>query len=147
MTSAETPPRSDGFGSEDSVLGVLWDLYDSAQDANGTARDTWGGVSPGLIWSAINSILPVASCDRVDRFWVGIVNTFGITNSTTLELAPIFALNKMAPVANAPANGASVGGSASPRFEWTRNGDPSAGHRNTQFYLVFSRDNFQGTWP
>jgi hypothetical protein len=63
-----------------------------------------------------------------------------------LEATKLFVLNKMAPKATAPADNASSGGTSAPTFQWDRNGDlgpVTAGHRNNQFYLVFSRDNFQ----
>lgn len=142
--NAESPTRSEGFGSENSVLGLLWDLYDGPQDANGTARDTMGGVNGSLLWFAINALLPANPLDRVDRFWTSIAQLFGMLSGTTLQIGPLFALNGMAPLASAPADAASVPGSTAPTFQWVAAGDPSAAHRNNHFYLVFSRDHFQG---
>ena len=139
----EAPTPNDGFGSENSVLGVLWDLYDTAQDADGDVTDGYSGGNPKLIWDAINSILACSPCDRVDRFWSSIASLFGTTNSSTLGIAKLFVINKMAPKGTAPADGAGVGGTVAPTFQWTRNGDPSASHRNNKFFLIFSRDDFQ----
>ena len=136
---AEAPARNEGFGAENSVLGLLWDLYDGVQDANGAAKDTMAGVNGTVLWGAINFLLPANPCDRVDRFWTSITRVFGITSGTTLQLAP----NAMAPLTSGPADGASVPGTTAPTFQWTANGDPAAGHKNDHFYLVFSRDHFQ----
>lgn len=141
--NAETPPRNEGYGAENSVLGVLWDLWDTAPDASGTATDTMAGVNGPLLWQAVNGLLPGASCDRVDRFWTGITGLFGILSPTTLQISRIFALNHMAPLAGAPADAASVGGTAAPTFSWTPQGDPSAAHANDHVILAFSRDDFQ----
>lgn len=144
-TNAETPPSSDGFGSENSVLGVLWDLVDTAADSSGSATDNFTGATVPLLWGALDAWLATcAPCNRVDRFWVGLKDLFGTFHPTTFTLAEVFALNSMAPRTTAPADGASVSGSAPPTFQWVRNGDPAAAHRNDTFYLVFSRDDFQG---
>jgi hypothetical protein len=146
VTNAETPNRNEGFGSENSVLGVFWDLYDPAQDGTPTAVDGLAVLNASLAWQIINSILPCNPCDRADRFWRSIPLTFGITNPLVLEVAKLFALNNMAPRATAPADNSSSGGTSAPTFQWSRNGDlgpVTAGHRNNQFFLVFSRDNFQ----
>lgn len=140
----ETPTASQGFGSENSVLGLLWDLFDSAQDTDNIVTDKLGGVSAKLTWDLINSILSSCNpCNRVDRFWTAAANTLGFTNSLTMTVADLFVLNKIAPEATAPAENASVAGGVAPAFTWTPNGDPSASHKNNKFYLAFSRDNFQ----
>ncbi|MCA1584919.1 MAG: hypothetical protein LC791_09160, partial [Acidobacteria bacterium] len=141
--SAETPIPSDGFGSENSVMGLLWDISDAAQDSDPPVTDALGGVDARLLWTLINSTLPCNPCDRVDRFWTGITQLFGVTSSTAFEAAKLFVINKMGPKATAPADGQSVPGTAAPTFQWVRNGDPSPAHRNNHFFLAFSRDNFQ----
>lgn len=140
----ETPIPSEGFGSEFSVLGLLWDLFDSAQDTDGVVTDKLGGVTAKLTWDLINGTLSSCNpCDRVDRFWTAAVNLLGPTTSTILTVADLFVLNKIAPKTTAPADNASVAGGVAPAFQWTPNGDPSASHKNNKFFLVFSRDNFQ----
>jgi len=139
----EAPSPNDGFGAENSVLGLLWDFYDSAQDSDGAASDGLAGITPKLIWDLINSLLPCNPCDRVDRFWTAVAGYLGATSSTTFSAANIFVVNKMAPRATAPADNTSVAGGVAPTFQWIPNGDPSASHRNNKFLLVFSRNNFQ----
>lgn len=141
---AESPPSNQGFGSENSVIGLLWDLFDAAADADGDAIDnTFSGVDSKLVWDAINIFLPCNPCDRVDKFWSSVVSYFGNTNPSTFDLAKLFVINQMAPKATAPADGLSVSGTVAPAFQWVRNGDPSADHRNNKFSLVFSRDDFR----
>lgn len=144
-TDAETPGRSEGFASERSILGLLWDLSDTNQDSDAPVIDTLAGVDARLLWTLINSTLPCNPCDRVDRFWVSITQLFGVTSSTAFEASKVFVINKMAPKATAPADGASVGGTAAPTFQWTLSGDPSPAHRNNHYFLAFSRDNFRVT--
>ena len=139
----ERPSPNEGFGSEESVLGALWDLYDTAQDADGDVTDSFAGANPKLFWDAINTFLPCSPCDRIDKFWASLVSFFGATNSSTIGIAKIFVINQMAPKATAPADGTSVPGSVAPTFTWERRGDPSASHRNNSFKLLFSRDDFQ----
>ena len=144
INQAEFPAFSDGFGSEDSVLGLLWDLYDSAQDTDGIVTDIAEGNLPRGVWATINRLLSSCNpCDRADRFWTSLVNGFGPTHSNTMKLADLFVLNKIAPETTAPADNASVPGGVAPTFEWTPNGDRSASHNNNVFVLVFSRDDFQ----
>ncbi len=141
--NAETMPLSEGFGSENSVVGLLWDLSDTAQDSVGLVTDNFAGLNASLLWAAINALLPSCNpCDRVDKFWTGIVNLFGVTSPTLLQVGKIFALNNIAARTISPADGESVAGTAAPTFIWFENGDPGAAHRNNQFFLVFSRDNF-----
>jgi len=140
----ETMPANQGFGAENSVIALFWDLFDSAQDTDNIVTDRIPGVTAKIIWDLINATLSSCNpCDRVDRFWTGAVNLLGPTSSTIMTVADLFVLNKMAPETTAPPDNASVAGGVAPTFQWTPNGDPSASHRNNKFYLVFSRDNFQ----
>lgn len=149
INQADTPAFSDGFASEDSVLGLLWDLFDSAQDTDGIVTDNYFGVppvppfTPQGIWDLVNYFLSCNPCDRVDRFWTAVVKGAGPTHSIVLKLADLFALNKIAPEITAPADNASVPGRVAPTFEWKPNGDRSASHNNNVFVLLFSRDDFQ----
>src|SRR5574337_31370 len=77
--SAETPDSNEGFGSENSVLAMLWDFLDTNQDGD-QVIDSIAGVGPQLLWSAINTLLPCNPCDRVDRVWTGVRNFFGADN-------------------------------------------------------------------
>lgn len=141
---AETPSPSEGFASENSVLGLLWDLFDDAPDAEAPLTDLFAGVTPATLWDAITAALPCDPCDRVDRFWTAITRFFGAGSRTTIDLGQLFALNRIAPTATEPADGTGIPGATLPTFRWTANGDPSPAHRNDTFALVLSRDDFQG---
>lgn len=144
-TDFETPSSNQGFGSENSVTGVLWDLVDANQDTDGTAKDTASfPAMPLQIWNLINRDLASCNpCDRVDRLWSALLTQLGINHPSLLPAATAFVLDKMAPRADAPADGTSVAPGVAPTFQWTANGDPAAAHVNNQFQLLFSRDNFQ----
>lgn len=139
---AETPTPNEGFGSEESVIGLLWDLFDGVQDADGAVTDTIAGAGPQLIWNLITAILPCNPCDRVDRFWESIVSLLGPFSPGLFPIVNAFVINQMAPKALAPDN-VPIPGGIPPTFQWIPRGDPSAAHRNDTFFLVFSRDNFQ----
>lgn len=138
---AEAPEPNEGFGSENSIFAMLWDLLDTNQDG-GEVIDSIAGVSPQLVWSAINALLPCNPCDRVDRVWTGVRNFFGADSPVIFDYTKPFVINNMAPRATAPPNGGKVAGGVGPKFEWVANGDPSADHRNKQFRIVISRDDF-----
>ena len=137
----EGPAASEGFGSASSVLGLLWDLFDAAADGGDT--DTVRGVGPRLVWSLITRDLPCDPCDRVDRVWTAVTRFLGARDSRTLEVARAFALNRIAPEAVAPAEGAVASVVVPPTFAWVPNGDPSPAHRPNRFLLALSRDGFR----
>jgi hypothetical protein len=139
---AESPLPSDGFGSENSVLALFWDLFDASPDIEGSVADTFAGTGPQVIWNAITAILPCDPCNRIDRFWSAITVALGPLNPVTLDVSRLFVLEEMAPRTVAPADGASVASGAPPTFQWLANGDPSPTHQNDTFFLVFSRDDF-----
>jgi len=138
----DNPAPNQGFGSENSVLAVLWDLIDATQDADPPVSDGLSGANAQLLWNAITAGLPCDPCNRADRFWSAIATILGPLNPVVFEVSKLFVLNKMAPKATAPAAGGAFGGGVPPTFQWIANGDPSASHRNNTFFLVFSRDNF-----
>ncbi len=139
----DSPSPNEGFGSENSLLAVLWDLLDATQDADGSAVDILSGVGPEVIWAAITAALPCDPCVRADRFWSSLATLIGPPHPVTFAVANLFVLSKMAPEPTAPPNGGTFGGGSPPTFQWVANGDPSPDHRNDTFFLVFTRDDFQ----
>lgn len=146
IIDAEAPAISDGYASENSVLAVLWDLFDTQPDAIGGVTDSIAGVGPRTLWDVLTAILACNPCDRIDRMWSSVLATLGFPNTlnpAVFEIAKPFVINRVAPRATAPPDGATVD-DAPPRFEWFRNGDPNPDHQNNRFVLALSRDNFQG---
>jgi hypothetical protein len=143
VVPAESPLSSDGFGSENSVLALFWDLFDASPDVEGSVGDTFAGTGPQVIWNAITAILPCDPCDRVDRFWSAITVALGPLNPVTLDVARLFVLEEMAPRTLAPADGSNAASGVPPTFQWLAHGDPSPTHRNDTFFLVLSRDDFR----
>jgi len=140
-----TIPAQQGYGSEESVLAMLWDLTDTPADAAppggaGQASDKLD-LTTKNIWDWINSTLPCPTCDRVDRFWNAIFNSGFANIPALLDKAEAMALNKIAPELTQPAE-AQVVPCLSPTFMWTANGDPSAAHNPNQFFLLISSDGF-----
>jgi hypothetical protein len=113
---------NDGFGDENSVFRVLWDLQEMF------------GLPVSWMWDHIK-----VCCDRADQLWTSIVRTFGITNPNSFAAAEAFVRAKMAPEAIGPRG--TVSASTPPTFSWEKNGDRY--RRNNSFFLVVSRDDFQ----
>lgn len=144
----ETPSPSEGYGSENSITGMFWDFTDTPSDGDptpgpGNPTDKFD-LAPNDIWNLINSSLPCNPCDRVDRFWTAVFNTF-IGNLPLLrDVAETPALNIVAPKLLEPAHGEFVSGGVSPTFKWQPNGDPQAAHQPNRFFLAISKDGFRG---
>ncbi len=143
----ENIAHNEGYGSENSIATLLWDLADSLSDSAapggpGQATDKFD-LSPKILWDLISTNLPCNPCDRVDRFWNAAVAVLGV-GQPLLDAAETFALNRIAPELVAPDPGSLVSGGVSPTFEWNANGDPSPAHNPNRFFLVVSKDNFQG---
>ena len=148
INDAETPNKPEGYASEHSVLGVLWDLFDTQQDSAGTVTDSFAGANARTLWDALTKFLPCDPCERLDRLWTSILTFLGIPNTlnpVVFEIAKPFVINRVAPRAISPPDGATFNDNdTAPTFRWIRNGDPSPDHGNDRFVLVISRDDFKG---
>jgi len=145
----ESMPSSEGYGSENSVAGMLWDFADTPSDSAapggaGQATDKFD-LSPKTLWDLVSRDLACNPCDRVDRFWTAVMGMVGV-NPTLLDVAETPALNWIAPTLVAPAHGNLASGGVSPLFQWTANGDPKATDNPNRFFLVISKDNFQSNY-
>jgi hypothetical protein len=102
IVAPDNPAPNQGFGSENSVLAVLWDLLDATQDADAPVSDELSGINAQVIWGAITAALPCDPCNRADRFWSSITTLLGPLNPAVFEVSKLFVLNKMAPKAMRP---------------------------------------------
>jgi hypothetical protein len=142
----ESNPVSQGFGSENSIMGLLWDFTDTPGDGAptpgaGNATDQLD-LAPKNIWDLINTGLPCNPCNRVDRFWTAILNLLSGDIPLLLGVAETPALNQISPQLVQPAHATLVSGGVSPIFEWEPNGDPNPAHQPNRFFLAISKDGF-----
>lgn len=138
----ETIGRSEGFGSENSVMAMFWDFTDTPGDLAPLGAKDKFDESPKTIWDLINSGLTCNPCDRVDRFWNAVFGLLG-AGPTLVDVAETLAMNYIGPELAQPDNASLVSGGVSPTFMWNANGDPAAAHKPNRFFLVVSKDNFQ----
>ena len=134
-TVGQTHPFSDGYGSEFSVLGVLYDLWDGDRDDTGiTGVNCKDNLQLSLytIWNLWNS----GEWDDVSKFYAYIS---GILMAADPNLMPVFTnpftMNHISPLAHTPSDGAMLSRGQSPTFTWDPNGDTTPGFLNNEFVL------------
>ena len=141
----EDPGNMDGFGSENSVMAMLWDFADTPSDSSppggpGQATDKFD-LSPKILWDLVNSGLPCDPCDRVDRFWNAVFSAVG-AGPTLVDVAETLAMSKIGPELTDPIHGVILTGETSPTFTWQPNGDPQPAHKPNRFHLAISKNRF-----
>ncbi len=137
---------SEGYGSEDSVGAILWDLMDSASDedpADDTIKDVIGIGLP-TIWTLITR----GDNDTLAKFYTSVASRPGLTLRHMAFFGQILTLNKVAAKLGSPDDEDIVSPVTPPTFSWTPQGDPAVAFRNNKFTLVITKDNFatQQTW-
>lgn len=126
---------SEGYGSELSVLGMLYDLWDQGQEklpdtaVNCTDRV---GLPLQTIWSLWNS----GAWDDVTKFY-GYISSLLMSADPNLQplFSDLFSMNRIAPLAIQPVHNAMLSRSQIPTFTWTPNGDSTPGYPNDHFIL------------
>lgn len=139
-TVGQTYTDSEGYGSEMSVLGMLYDLWDQGHETSPDAAINCSdriGLPLQTIWSLWNS----GTWDDVAKFY-GYIS--GILMSADPNLLPVFSdlfsMNHIAPLATLPIHNAMLSRSQIPTFTWTPNGDRTPGYLNDHFILGIFKD-------
>lgn len=116
-----------GVGEDDelSVVGVLWDLFDSANDG----EDKGISFSDKLIWDTIKSARPEVLSD----FYQAFNNGKPIPEEALVGC--LFSENNIGPSNQTPANGYTVRPTPIPTFSWTA-------HMNDTFVVEFYDSSF-----
>ncbi|MCA1808627.1 MAG: hypothetical protein LC725_04090, partial [Lentisphaerae bacterium] len=135
----ETPTRSHGYASENSIMGLLYDLCDRNvdQSSKGLSQD-YVSVSSKVIWGILNS----GAWDNVGKFYNRVCGIIGMDIPALFRVSQVFAMNNIGPELKAPAEGDIVSSSVSPQFSWLPNGDPTAGYAHNRFALIIANRNF-----
>ncbi len=131
---------SEGYGSELSVLGMLYDLWDQGQetvvDTNVHCADRIG-LPLQTIWSLWNT----GPWDDATKFYGYITALLMNADPNTVPyFSDLYAMNRMAPLATVPFHNARLSRSQIPTFGWVPNGDKTPGCENDHFILGIFKD-------
>ncbi|MCP5105843.1 MAG: VWA domain-containing protein [bacterium] len=118
-----------GEGDEYSVMCVLWDLYDDADDGG----DAGVSLTAGEMWQAARDNHPYT----FSAFWNGL--TFGRTEAEKIAYGAICTQYSIAPRITGPADGTTYSGGPVPTFQWESNLACDTGG-NGRFSLRFYND-------
>ncbi|MBN1355123.1 hypothetical protein JXA40_02520 [bacterium] len=134
-TVGQTHPYSEGYGSEFSVLGTLYDLWDGDRDGTdlqGVNCKDYIQLSLHSIWKLWNT----GDWDDVSKFYAYVSS---ILMGADANLVPMFscpfAMNHIAPMAYDPREGDMLSRSQCPTFTWAPYGDSTPGYFNDEFIL------------
>lgn len=129
-----------GYASENSIMAVLYDLVDSAQDVSSdSGAEDVINTTPQVVWDALNT----GNYDDVGKFFNYVVDLLGSDPASLLAVSEVFAMNNVAPELTLPADEDIVSSGVSPTFTWKDNGDPTSGFELNKFIIAISNDDFQ----
>jgi len=142
-TVGQEHPASDGYGSEFSVQGALYDLWDKDRDNVGQTGVSCGDfltMSLHNLWLLWNQ----GDFDDVSKFYGFISGLLVATDPNTLYLfSDPFVMNKIAPLAYEPADLSLISRFKEPTFTWTPHGDATPGYQNDEFNILIYKDNLK----
>lgn len=137
----------EGYASEASIAGVLWDFLDKAKDKDksGPATDNtetqykslWGMITKGTYIGPSTDVIEFYS-NAMDRLGKGMENHL----ADKMKHNAVFVLNRVSPVLIGPSNGAILDPEEAPKFSWTPNGDPNSLYQNKARYLYIYKKGF-----
>lgn len=129
--------RCSGRGEDDemSVLRILWDLYDSTDDANDK------GIALGD--DGVFRVARNGSATTLSEYWNSLINAKGLINlRTQVAYGCIFMDHNVSPEPLEPADGQEfIGSDAPPKFRWNRKGGGPSNRLN-KFTVEFWNEDF-----
>ncbi len=139
-TDGQTLHYSDGYGSELSIIGALYDLWDTDKDNCGW-QEALCTDHLSLKFHDIWSLFNTGAWDDVGKFYNYVS---GLLLGADPNLQPLFSnlfvMNHIAPLAYAPAHNSMHSTTRPPTFSWIAHGDSTPGYENEEFTLCIFKN-------